>query len=551
MTLSSNHKKMISKKYFIIFIIVLITISLTQSNNVFAIGVDYGVPISTGRDYNHVKDNLKNFTLDALASKVAKQLLHQLTTSVVDWINSGYEGNPSFLTNPTGFFIDTADQISGQFISESGPLSGLCGPFNLNLRLNLALGDTTYINQRYACTLSTIINNAKNARVDASVGVSPDGMNIGDIISGDVANNPNAINVNGASINDTGDFLSGNFGNGGWPAFVALTTEPQNNEYGAYIMARNDLSVQIAERQQEFNSDLDRGNGFLSWKKCETLKTVDTEIESQVRDAEARYANDPTIKRKTNSDGTIEYQSCTTQTPGSILAGTLQTNLDSSVVQLEMANDINTVVNAAMTQLMNSMISKGLGTLSNGGESSETHTLLSEQNRIYEEQISSSQIQMTQELSESAIDVRKYKETLDKILPIANQAFTILENASACYKNKTATTDPTMADYNDIQIAKIKSTITNETEPLIAELNKKITEANNMLKTIDSLKDNFATKITSTQDARNEVDKYSEAVRTALEINSDVEGKQQEAEALMKKAEDLKRKASSFENACS
>lgn len=274
-----------------------------------------GVPIGTDTDRQSIMNYLKNFTLDKLASIAAKQILHQMTVSTVNWINGGFNGSPAFLTNPEGFFLDVADQMTGEFIAGNGALQGLCSPWSVDIRLTLALNQSYsgrgYGNGRYYCTLDRIIGNAENA------------------------------SING--------FIGGDFRQGGWPAFLAMTTDPRNNPYGSYLQAQSDLYQQIADKKAEVNSDLDRGSGFLSYKSCAGVQ-VSGPLGMQVE------------------------QKCSTQTPGSVLVGTLLPHLNSGTVQLELANDINSVVNALVSQLLNQMLSKGLRSLSSGGSGVNGYT---------------------------------------------------------------------------------------------------------------------------------------------------------------------------------
>jgi hypothetical protein len=73
---------------------------------------------------------LKEFVLDGLLNVLVKQVIRQMTQSVVNWINSGFEGSPSFLQNPGAFFLDVADQVTGAFLAKyGGPLTALCSSF--------------------------------------------------------------------------------------------------------------------------------------------------------------------------------------------------------------------------------------------------------------------------------------------------------------------------------------------------------------------------------------------------------------------------------------
>ena len=56
--------------------------------------------------------------LDPLAYWVAKVILRQMTQSIITWINTGFEGDPFFLVNPTQYFANLANQQLNQFIWE-------------------------------------------------------------------------------------------------------------------------------------------------------------------------------------------------------------------------------------------------------------------------------------------------------------------------------------------------------------------------------------------------------------------------------------------------
>ena len=75
-------------------------------------------------------------TLDLIVITIVKQLLQDVLDSTVDWINSGFEGNPAFVTDPEQFFTDIADGIAGEFIAGSD-LNFLCSPFQSQIRLSL------------------------------------------------------------------------------------------------------------------------------------------------------------------------------------------------------------------------------------------------------------------------------------------------------------------------------------------------------------------------------------------------------------------------------
>ena len=299
-----------------------------------------GVPIDTLFNWHNIQQQLKDFVLNGLAWSIAKAMVRKVTGSVVTWINSGFEGSPAFLTNPEGYFLDIGDQITGEFISQNGPLQGLCSPWNIDLRLSIGLARTQPLERRYTCTLGSIIGNAKNAT------------------------------VNGYSIEG---FTSGDFSQGGWPAFISMTNEPQNNPYGMYLQAKSDLEQQISEKNNAVNNDLNRGQGFLSWQKCDAT-VIDakgsggTELGLDSRDLvqlnnTGKVTTAKGAKYETSKDakGVTTYKTCSTQTPGSVINGSLQKSLGAGIDQLNLADSINEITDALFAQLINKVLENGLG----------------------------------------------------------------------------------------------------------------------------------------------------------------------------------------------
>jgi len=168
---------------------------------------------------------LKELGLDGVANALMKQAVRQMTTSIVRWINSGFEGSPAFVTDLGGFLRDVADQVAGEFIYGS-ELSFLCSPFELNIRAALEIQYNQTFEEQAACTITDILNN-----VDGAVGSVSDAMN-------------------------------------NWDDWFQVTTVQQNNQYGAYILAQEKLNADIAEKQRNASDEIQQGNGFLSLKTC-------------------------------------------------------------------------------------------------------------------------------------------------------------------------------------------------------------------------------------------------------------------------------------------
>jgi hypothetical protein len=441
------------------------------------------VPVNTSLDYNTTMDHLKNFTLDRLATLVAKQILHQMTISVVNWINSGFEGSPAFLTNPEGFFLDAADQVTGAFLSEMGPLQNLCSPFSLDIRLALALNQVTLYDKRYTCTLGTIIGNSRGTMEG---------------------------------------FTQGDFSQGGWPAFLSISTEPQNNPSGAFLIAQSNLNSEISSTQNSYRADLAMGSGFLSWKDCKDVTSAVNGGGQGVSDADG-YRNSSNIQRSVDSNGKVSYKKCEVSTPGSVIANTLQTNLDVPVHELELADDINAVVNALVTQMITQMLSTGLKGLSSGSSGSYSYTdqVMQDVRRQTNTETTMAQQGAAATLGGNTGTLQDYKNTYDEALGKINQSLVKIQNARACLASKpssnTLYSGPWgFQSHSQTSLTYIDSYIATNITPVLIDLNTKQSEAARKLASQNTLISPTGTANSSEQ-LRIQVDAYGQYVQNNFE----------------------------------
>ena len=161
--------------------------------------------------------------LDCIARTIGKAVIAQMTNSIVNWINSGFNGQPSFVTNFDRFFTNVGDQAAGEFIRGT-PLAFLCSPFQLQIRIAIAQSYARRSNAP-SCTLSTVIKNVNS-------------------------------------------FMSGNFSQGGWGGLIQFTTVPTNNPYGAYAYAQVGLATAQSNAIASANRNVTPG-GFISLQKCD------------------------------------------------------------------------------------------------------------------------------------------------------------------------------------------------------------------------------------------------------------------------------------------
>jgi hypothetical protein len=403
-------------------------------------------------------------TWNGIAWQLARTVLHALTGSVVNWINSGFQGSPAFLTNPEGYFTNLGDQLTGEFISDTGVLSGLCSPFSVDVRLALALGQAGQTNP-YTCTLSSIINNVQNS------------------------------NING--------FMNGDFSQGGWPAFIALS-EPQNNEAGAYLQAHSDLLQRIGVKQGMVQQDLLQGNGFLSWPKCTDINNggaigtsygLNDARANQLMDTGSVSWGSGYLRSNPNGNG---FQQCTTETPGSIINSSLTKSLGASVDELNLTDNINEVVSALFSQLLTKTLQGGLFSASqSSSDSSNLGSLTDQLINDQQGQANSSVLQ-----GQVADQVQSSGSAAQQAMDYRNQIVSALAAEQSLYQ---ATND---CIANELDAATVPSSTASSTQLTPSYLQDQLSSIS---AAIDSINQQISDAQTNLDTASNSVSTYQDA----------------------------------------
>lgn len=169
---------------------------------------------------------IKEFVLDDIAFSIAKMMLNEIRKSTIRWINSGFNGDPMFVTDLEGFLVDSADKIAGEIIYGSD-LDFLCSPFELEVRIALdaAFPSSPSVRDEVQCRFSDAVSNVE-------------------------------------------DFLAGDLSQGGLAGWFEMTVIPQNNFYGAYASAEAAIRGRQADGRERELAQLSWGSGFLSKLTC-------------------------------------------------------------------------------------------------------------------------------------------------------------------------------------------------------------------------------------------------------------------------------------------
>lgn len=156
-----------------------------------------------------------------------KAALEKMTAEYVEYINSGFNGSPVFVTNYERFVEDISDRLTFDFITSSD-LDGLSDAFEFKTRVALL---NNYIKSKDYKLKSTL-----------------------DEITDD----------------RTQDFLEGNYdGDNYWEAWRALTEGEYNDPLVSLRVAEEKLAVKTLDTIANEKTQLDWGSGFITTRYCE------------------------------------------------------------------------------------------------------------------------------------------------------------------------------------------------------------------------------------------------------------------------------------------
>ena len=247
--------------------------------------------------------NTKEYVLDTLAWQVANLAIESMTKSLVNWINSGFEGSPAFVTDLNQNLRGVGDAVAAQFFDELSQQTIATTPFqdqvldSVRLAYYLRTSPESFYT-RYPYTLNQ---------------VSPDSR----------------------------AFLNGDFSQGGWNAWFETVVNPQNNPFGAQMLANEALEGVVANATGNRLQELSWNRGFLSWRgECEQVAENADAIELS------------------GADPCLSYE---VQTPGSVIMEQLNTQLGAGVNRLVSADEFNEIIGALLNQLVLQVVGGGDG----------------------------------------------------------------------------------------------------------------------------------------------------------------------------------------------
>ena len=264
---------------------------------------------------------------------VIKMLLQKLTLSTVNWINSGFDGQPAYVQDPGRFFEDIAKNEILQFGLEID-----------NPEL-FPFGKIWMQNQARAFN-NKFTDNARYSLDEMIRSTTPQFSAIS---------------------------FQEDFSQGGWGAWSAMTQYPQNNPLGFQLMASDELQRRLEGTQQSVAQNvrdaLQEADGFLGDQRCIEAETgkVNLNITRSQYDAALRE------KPPRRLCSSWEYV-----TPGQLIAQAATSTIKYPENNLLKAEDLNdafaAVADALLQHYTNKWMTEGFAKL--GGEEGADGTFI-------------------------------------------------------------------------------------------------------------------------------------------------------------------------------
>lgn len=304
--------------------------------------------------YLEGEDFYKEYVLDPLAWVVGKQAAQSVVKSVVSWAGSGFEGEPAFVTDLNQHLLRVGDTVAEDFLKQYLESNTVNSPYRDAVANSIR-------NDYYRSTGPNAFFNTNQYDLDK------------------YSENPEA-------------FISGDFSQGGWTAWGAAWSNPQNNPIGAHMAAETALNNSIQTAQQTQRTELDWGSGFLASRgncnaghagaqagtRNQNAGGVTVTSGNQTTTTGGVTVTNGTTGGTNNQGGVTVTEgsqislsgtfdcllNSTIQTQGATIRASIDKALGSGIDQLVSADEFNEIVGALFSTLVSSVLDEGLSNVS-------------------------------------------------------------------------------------------------------------------------------------------------------------------------------------------
>jgi hypothetical protein len=270
---------------------------------------------------------------DGLAYALAKQQLVSMTKSTMNWVNSGFNGDPMYVRNINAL----TNSIEGTILQKE-----------VNLFKNSPAGGGDYPYGR-----DFALSQINSFRF---------GQNPSNALKQNLSNYLSTVPGNDRYV----ESYTNNFSLGGWNGWLAFTQMPQNNPLGFNMIESENLAKKQDKEVTNTKAEIAQGGGMLDQKKCVLWNMIDDAtgeyITEDVYDGENGWVSKTkTTKNPLPEDECAQYE---TVTPGSLIKDKVSKYLNSGETQLELADSLNEVLYSIFGNLISRFQQNGLSSLS-------------------------------------------------------------------------------------------------------------------------------------------------------------------------------------------
>lgn len=273
--------------------------------------------------------------LNPLFYLASQAVLQSIVKSTVNWINSGFQGSPAFVTNLDATLQSVGDTYATGFINQLASNAAIQSPFQ------------------------DILSQA--VRANYFISTARDGFFL-----------QNPYTLNQVSSNDAA-FLRGDFTKGGWDAWIAAIRTPSNNPFGAQLLQEGALGSIVNNAIQNKKIELGWGNGFLGFRGSSNC-SQSAVVEGNTSSSETLQGPIALGGGRSTVTGTVTGASpsvslnntdCSLfngiKTPGTFIMSALDKTGLVGIDSLVNAKEFDEIVNALLSQLLNQVLSGGGG----------------------------------------------------------------------------------------------------------------------------------------------------------------------------------------------
>lgn len=296
---------------------------------------------------------------NGIAFTLARNQLTAIARNTLNWVNAGFDGNP--------FFVQSVRSVLGSVER------------NVIEPAIYSLADKAFpYGEMFA---HSYINRAMTGVPRSSSMLSHLVSNVADYVIVDYVDNPKLSSFENQKIREelAIEKFKDDFTEGGWNGWLSMTQIDANNPLGFYSAASNIISMTTEALTQDVREEMLQGSGYLSQKECVEWQVYDEKTKTPV----IKETVDPKtgkkklgyvfVKTKPTEEGL--YGECSehkTITPGANIKEQVNAVTQTPIKQLELADDINSILNSVFSVLLYAIQNQGLPGLTSGNYTYDT-----------------------------------------------------------------------------------------------------------------------------------------------------------------------------------